>query len=392
MHQSRYTMHKRRIVVITGTRAEYGLLYGTMRELQRLPVDLHLIVTGAHLSPSHGMTVKQIEADGFPISAKVDIELQHDRPVDITRSMGIGLAGIGEALDKIKPDLTVILGDRYEMLAAAAACAMLNIPIAHICGGEITEGAIDDLLRHAITKLSYWHFAEAEAYAKRIVQLGEEPSRVFTVGAPGIDSIVKLPLLSRETLEKELGVALVSPVILFTYHPETLSTVSADEQIRCVIEALDSFPEATLLITGANADTGGQRINQEMQAFAQKRARTVFRLSFGSLLYLSAMREADVVVGNSSSAVIEAPVMGKATVNIGNRQTGRLRSPSIIDCDCNTQEIIKGIRLALSSEFQKSLKPSALFGIPGTVAPKIAELLATLPLPTSLRKPFYDLA
>jgi len=383
-------MSDRKIAVITGTRAEYGLLYWTLRELQERNANVQLVVTGAHLSPDHGMTVKQIEADGWPIAARVDMQLTSDKPVDLARSMGLAVSGIAEALDKLKPDIAVILGDRYEMLAAASAAAMLDIPIAHIHGGEVTEGAVDELIRHAITKLSYWHFPPYEKAEKRILQLGEEPSRVFMVGAPGIDNLVRLPLLTREALEKELGIPLAPPVILFTYHPETLSVMAVEEQVAIVESALSKFPDATLLITGANADTGGRIINAALQKFAKARARTLFRMSFGSLLYLSAMKHAHVVAGNSSSAMIETPVLGRATVNIGDRQAGRLRSPGVIDCRCEENEIVQSIRRALSDEFQQNIRPSSLFGEPGEVGKKIAELLCTLTIPPSLRKPFCD--
>jgi UDP-N-acetylglucosamine 2-epimerase (non-hydrolysing) len=381
----------RKIAVITGTRAEYGLLYWSMRELQTRDVELHLIVTGAHLSPDHGMTVKQIEADGLPIAARVDMQLTSDSLEDITRSMGIGLSGIAAALSQIKPEMAVILGDRYEMLAAASAASMLHIPIAHIHGGEVTEGAIDEFIRHAITKLSYWHFATAEPYARRIIQLGEEPARVFTVGAPGIDNLVRLPLLARAELEKELGIPLVSPVVLFTYHPETLSKEPVQAQVSTVIAALEKCPDMTLLMTGANSDTGGRAINEALKAFASRRPNALFRMSFGSLLYLSAMKHADVVAGNSSSGMIETPSLGRATVNIGDRQAGRLRTPAVIDCACNETAVVEALRQVLSPEFQQNIRPSPLFGLPGQVGVKIADLLASLSIPGSLRKPFHDL-
>ena len=380
----------RRIAIITGTRAEYGLLYWAMHELQSRGVDVQLIVTGAHLSSDHGMTVKQIEADGWKIADKVDMQLTSDLPVAIARSMGRAVSGIAEALDRIKPDIAVILGDRYEMLAAATAATIVHVPVAHLNGGEVTEGAMDDSIRHAITKLSYWHFPSTEVYAKRIIQLGEEPSRVFVVGSSGIDNMARLKLLSREELATKLDVPLDSPVILFTYHPETLSTISVEQQIATVIASLEKFPNATLLLTGANADAGGREINKALQSFATNRPRTLFRMSFGSLLYLSAMRVADVVVGNSSSGIIETPALGKPTVDIGARQAGRIKAPSVISCECTVDAIMASITKALSPEFQQSLTPSKLFGVPGKVSTRIAEHLATLEIPTSLRKPFHD--
>ena len=380
----------RKITVVTGTRAEYGLLYWIMRELQQRGAELQLIVTGAHLSPDHGMTVKQIEADGWDIAARVDMQLTSDAPQDLVRSMGLCISGMGEALARLKPDMAVILGDRYEMLAAASAAAMLHIPIAHLHGGEVTEGAIDESIRHAITKLSYWHFPPYVKASQRIIQMGEDPAHVFTLGSPGIDNIAKLPLFSRGDLEKELGIALTSPVILCVYHPETLGAITVEQQIAAIIGGLQSFPEATLIISGANADEGGRAINTALESFAARRERSVFRVSFGSLLYLSAMRASDVVAGNSSSGVIEVPVMGRATVNIGDRQKGRLRPPNIIDCACETNAITSAIKHALSPEFQQALKPIDWYGVPGEVSAAIAQKLLSLEIPAVLRKTFHE--
>jgi UDP-hydrolysing UDP-N-acetyl-D-glucosamine 2-epimerase len=381
-------MRKRRIAIVTGTRAEYGLLYWTMKELRSRGADLHIIVTGAHLSPRHGMTVKQIEEDGWDIAAKVDIGLADDTPIALTQYMAHALSGIATAFTDIRPDITVVLGDRYEILAAACASAMLHIPIAHIHGGEETEGALDNSWRHAITKMATWHFPPYELAKRRILQMGEAPERVFLSGAPGIDNIALLDLLSQESLAQDLKINLISPVILCTYHPEELSLLAPHKQINAVIAALEQFPDSTLLITGANADSGGQEINTLLQDFAKQRPGTVFRLSFGSRLYLSAMKHCDVVVGNSSSALLEAPVLGKATVNIGTRQAGRLRTPSVIDCSCETSSIVSAIRTALSAEFQHTLAPSTVFGVPGTVHKLIGKVLMEEPLPVSLQKRF----
>ena len=381
---------KRRIAFITGTRAEYGLLYWTMRELEERGADVQLIVTGAHLSADHGMTVKQIEADGWNIAARVDMQLTSDEPLAIARSMGRALSGIAEAVASIKPDMVVILGDRYEMAAAAEAVAVMQVPIAHIHGGEETEGALDNAWRHAITKLSYWHLPPYEKARQRIIQMGEVPQHVFNVGAPGIDNLVRLDLLNHAQLEDEFKITLSSPVILFTYHPEELSHISVEGQIATMMNALNAFPQATLLLTGANADKGGRIINDELQRFAKSRSQAVFRMSFGSRLYLSAMRIADVVVGNSSSAMIETASLGRATVNIGDRQAGRLKAPTVISCACDEKQIVASIRQALSPEFQRTLAPSTLYGTPGEVAEKIAQTLLSVSIPQTLRKPFYD--
>lgn len=383
---------KRKIAVITGTRAEYGLLYWTMRELQKHPhVTLQLIVTGAHLSHAHGYTVKQIEEDGFSIDARIDMHLGEDTALDITRSMGVCTEGVGKALANLAPDMVVILGDRYEMLAAASAALMLMIPIAHIHGGEVTQGAIDESIRHAITKMGYWHFATAAPYARRITQLGEDSTRVFVAGAPGIDNIARLPLLSRSDLADFIGLPLASPLLLCTFHPETLSALPVEAQIEEFIQALHHFPDATLIITGANADVGGKLINGMLQQFVEAHPNSVFHPSLGSLRYLSAMKHADVIVGNSSSGMIEAPALGRATVNIGDRQKGRIRTAAVIDCACDKDAITSSIEKALSPGFQKNVAASNVFGIPGQVGAFIADSLASLPIPERPNKPFYDL-
>lgn len=384
--------NKRKIAVITGTRAEYGLLYWTMKELQqRDNVTLQLIVTGAHLSHAHGYTVKQIEKDGFTIDARVDMQLGEDTALDITRSMGLCIEGVAKALADLAPDMVVILGDRYEMLAAASAALMLMIPIAHMHGGEVTQGAIDESIRHAITKMSYWHFATAEAYAQRILQLGEDKNRVFVSGAPGIDNIARLPLLSREDLEKTVGIPLVSPILLCTFHPETLSPQPVAEQIEQFTQALHAFPNATLIITGANADTGGKFINNSLQQFVHQHPNSVLHASLGSLNYLSAMKYADVIVGNSSSGMIEAPALGKVTVNIGDRQKGRIRTAGIIDCACDQKAIVAAIQKAIGGDFRNNIGISKAFGIPGSVAIFVADSLASLSIPARPNKAFHDL-
>lgn len=381
----------KKIAVFTGTRAEYGLLINTMRELHARGIDAQWIVTGAHLSKEHGYTVEHIEKDGFPIAAKVDMGHLSDDVLDLTKAMGQGLSGMAQALSDFNPDMSIILGDRYEMLVAATVTTMLQSPVAHIHGGEVTEGAMDESIRHAITKLSYWHFPIAEPYAKRIIQLGEHPERVFATGAPGIDNMPNLPLKNREELEKEFGLELKDPIILFTFHPETLCATPVQEQIDQVLAAMKEMPDATWLITGANADSGGVAINKALKEFADNHPRAHFRMSFGSLLYLSAMRIANVVAGNSSSAVIETPVMGRMTVNIGDRQAGRLRADTVIDCACEKEPIIAALKQALSPQAQQSTKPCTFFGTPGKVGSAIAEIISKLDVPATTRKSFHDL-
>jgi UDP-hydrolysing UDP-N-acetyl-D-glucosamine 2-epimerase len=384
-------MTPRRIAVVTGTRAEYGLLRPLLFALQqRTDCALQLIVTGAHLSPAHGMTLRDIEADGLPIHAKIDIGLSGDSPHDIAQATAHCLARMSDQFTTSRPDLVVVLGDRYEIFAAAAAATLLTIPVAHLHGGETTVGAIDESLRHAITKLSYWHFVSCDAYGKRVAQLGEAPERIFTYGAPGLDNMVQHPTSTRAELETTLAAPLGSPLLLLTYHPQTYAEASPLAQLDEALAALQQFPEVTLVISGANADAGGHAINQRLSEFAAQHPRSIFRLSYPSALYINLMRHCDLVIGNSSSGVIEAPALGKASVNIGDRQKGRLRAASVIDTSCERAAIATAIRHALSADFQKTLTPSGQFGTPGTISVRIAEQLATAPLPATPAKAFYD--
>ena len=305
-----------------------------MKEMQADPcIDLQLLVSGSHLAPEFGETWRQITADGFAIDAQVDMCLSSDEPVAVAKSMALGLAGFAEALDRLKPDLLVVLGDRYEALAAAEAAMLLRVPIAHIHGGEATEGAIDDSIRHAITKMAHLHFAAAELYRERILQLGEAPERVFTVGAPGLDHIDNTKLIDRRELERELGFQFGDRNLLVTYHPATLDPASPAAAVRRLLDALDRMPEVRVIMTKSNADVGGRAINAAIDDYASQRPGRVLAVSsLGQQRYLSVMAQVDAVVGNSSSGIIEAPAMGKPTVNIGPRQQGRVRAPSVIDC------------------------------------------------------------
>lgn len=371
------------IAIITGTRAEYGLLTGISRELREQGATVQLIVTGAHLSAAHGMTVNHIEE---PIAARVDMHLQSDTPLALATATGRATSGLAEALSTLNPDLVVILGDRYEMLAAATAAFLLHIPIAHIHGGEVTEGAQDESIRHAITKLSYWHFPSTESHAARIRQLGEAPARIFPLGAPGIDALAHTPI-PRAQLEKELAIPFKSPTALLTYHPETLSAEPVESQIASVISAMQQRPNTTWIITGANADVGGLAINTALQAFAEKTPNAVFHMSLGLQRYASTLREVDVVIGNSSSALIEAPVIGTPAVNIGDRQKGRTRAENVIDCPCDPASITAALDRAL----RQPRTPSTLFGTPGEVSPAIAKALLSLEIPPSGQKHFHNI-
>lgn len=381
----------RTICVVTGTRAEYGLLQLLMREIAADPdLRLQVIATGMHLSPEFGLTEREIQADGFAIDARVEMLLSSDSAVGTAKSMGLGTIGCADALDRLKPDLVVLLGDRFEILAAAQAAAVARIPIAHIHGGETTEGAYDECFRHAITKMAQWHFVAAEAYRKRVVQLGEDPQRVFNFGAPALDLLERIEWMNRGELEASLGIALKQPLFLVTYHPVTLGGLSPLVAFDELLAALDAIPAATLIFTYPNADTGGRalikRLNEWLTANEQ-RARAF--TSLGQRRYSSMMRHCDVIVGNSSSALIEGPALKTATVNVGDRQAGRLKATSIIDAAESKDAILQALHKALSPEFRAGLPATeSLYGSAGA-SRRIKDTLKAVDLFT--RKSFFDI-
>lgn len=383
----------RKIAVVTGTRAEYGLLFWLMKEIQADPgLELQLIVTGAHLSPEFGSTWKAIEEDGFRIDAKVEMLLSSDSPVAIAKSVGLGTIGFADALDCLRPDILVVLGDRFEILSAVTAATMLRIPVAHLHGGESTEGVVDEAIRHAVTKMAHLHFTAAEPYRKRVVRMGESPDRVFFVGAPGLEYLHRLPPVSRSELESELDFPLDSPLLLITYHPVTLEG-SPENPFAELLHALDRFPEARLVFTMPNADAGGRRLIRMIEEFVAARSeRAKAFVSLGQRRYLSLMRLCDAVVGNSSSGLTEAPACGKPTVNLGNRQKGRLKADSVIDCAEERGSIADAIALALDPAFtEKARHTVSLYGS-GDAAKRIAEVLKSCDLSDILKKQFYDLS
>jgi GDP/UDP-N,N'-diacetylbacillosamine 2-epimerase (hydrolysing) len=344
----------KKICVFTGSRAEYGLLKSLMQQIDQDPcLHLQTLVGGMHLSPEFGLTFREIEQDGFAIDEKVELLLSSDSPIGICKSTGLGLIGFGEALERLSPDLLVVLGDRFETWAVCAAALFIRIPIAHLHGGEKTEGAADEAIRHGITKMSHLHFVTTEDYRRRVIQLGEQPERVFNVGAPGVESINKLTLLDRSALEAEIGFNLGPQNALVTFHPVTLETATAESQFGQLLAALADLPELHLIFTRANADTDGRIINQMIDDFVAKRSDSaaVFS-SLGQLRYLSAMKQVDVVLGNSSSGIIEAPSFGVPTVNIGARQHGRVRAASVIDCMPEKLAIREALDKALSKTFK----------------------------------------
>jgi UDP-hydrolysing UDP-N-acetyl-D-glucosamine 2-epimerase len=382
---------KRKICIVTGTRAEYGLLYWLMKEIGADPdLQLQLIATGMHLSPEFGLTYQQIEADGFTIDAKVEMLLSSDSPVGIAKSLGLGVIGFADVLDRLKPDILMALGDRFEILAAAQAALVARIPIAHIHGGETTEGAFDESIRHAITKMAQWHFVGAESYRKRVIQLGETSDRVFNFGAPGLDHLQRIEWMDSPSLEKSLEIKLDPPVFLVTYHPATLSQREPNAAMNELLSALDEFSQATIILTYPNADTGGRPLIEQLdQWVTTNKHRAKAFVSLGQKRYLSLMREADVIIGNSSSGLTEAPALKKATVNIGDRQKGRLKASSVLDAEENKIAIVVAINKALSADFRADLSATeSLYGS-GDVSHQIKNKLKTVALQT--QKAFFDI-
>lgn len=390
------TAAQRRIAVVTGSRAEYGILHRLIGLLHRDPaIKLQLIVTGTHLSARHGMTLREIEADGFPIAAKVDMELGADDAAGLAEAMGRGLGGFGRAFEALKPDIVVVLGDRYEILAAAEAAMLARLPIAHIHGGEASEGQIDEAIRHALTKMAHYHFVAAEPYRRRVIQMGEDPSRVFNVGAPGLDPLTEEPAEDAADLQDILAGLGVpgagGPLFLVTYHPVTLAGEAGEAAVQ-LLAALDAFPEARIIFTGTNADTAGEEIARLIEAYAVRHApRTVCVQSLGRRRYGTVLRAADAVIGNSSSGIIEAPAVGTPTVNIGPRQQGRLRAPCVIDCEAEAGAIAAAIREALSEDMQVRAKRCETPYGRGGASQRIYEKLRDLPLENVLMKRFYEL-
>lgn len=385
-------MSTRSICVVTGTRAEYGLLSGLMKEIAAdSELLLQVVATGMHLSPEFGLTYKLIEQDGFRVDAKVEMLLSSDSPTGIAKSMGLGVIGFADAFERLQPDVVVVLGDRFEILAAVQAALVARIPVAHIHGGETTEGAVDESIRHAITKMSHLHFTAAEPYRRRVLQLGEQPERVWNTGAPGLDAIAMLQLPSRAELEEWTGLLLRSPFLLVTYHPATLGEQGPEKAVQALFDALEHFSDATVVFTGANADASGRVINAMVTEFVQEHSKRMRAFTtMGQLRYLGAMKCADAVVGNSSSGIIEAPFLKTPTVNIGDRQRGRLQASSIINCREESGEIVAAIQRALSSEFRSALSSVVSLYGSGTASATMKELLKSAPLSGLVVKRFND--
>ena len=384
---------KRKICVVTGTRAEYGLLSGLMKEIQGdADLELQIIATGAHLSPEFGLTYREIEEDGFTINRKIEILLSADTPVAVSKSTGLAVIGFAEAYEALRPDIVVLLGDRFETLAAATAAAIARIPVAHIHGGEATEGAIDEAFRHAITKMSHFHFTAAEAYRRRVIQLGESPERVFVVGALGIDNIRRLKLLDRKAFEASIDFPLGERNLMVTFHPVTLEQSTAGNQFQQLLDVLEELKDTKVIFTKPNADTDGRIIMGMIDDYVARHSdRAVAFDSLGRLRYLSALQFVDAVVGNSSSGILEAPSFRIGTINIGDRQRGRIRAESVIDSEPTADAIRGAIARLYSDAFQALLKGVENPFDKGGAAEAIHRILKGVSLDNVLKKRFFDI-
>lgn len=376
-----------KVAVFTGTRAEYGLLYWLLKDIKADPdFELQILASAMHLSPEFGLTYKQIEEDGFEITEKVEMLLSSNTSVGTAKSIGLGVIGFVDALDRMQPNLIIILGDRFEALAVAQAAMILRIPIVHIHGGEITEGAYDDAIRHAITKLSLLHFTSTEEHKNRVIQLGEHPSRVFDVGAVGLDHLQRSKLMSLQELSSSLNFKLDKPYLLVTYHPVTLASEPARESFNNLLKALDEYEEFQVILTYPNADDGGREIIPLLEEYARNDSKRVLAIpSLGQLRYLSAVKYASAVVGNSSSGIIEVPSFKIPTVNIGERQRGRLAANSVFDCNTTVDGISVALKEALDTDLSQVINPYGK----GNASESILEEIKSADLNSI--KVFYDL-
>jgi UDP-N-acetylglucosamine 2-epimerase (non-hydrolysing)/GDP/UDP-N,N'-diacetylbacillosamine 2-epimerase (hydrolysing) len=377
-----------KICAVTGSRADWGLLSPPLALLRAdKAFALDLVVTGQHLVPAEGNTAQEIEREGFAISARVDMLLASDTPVAVAKSMGLAVAGFADAFARLAPDLVFVLGDRYEILAAVEAAVVARLPVAHLCGGDITEGAMDDAIRHAITKLSHLHFVTNEAAAQRLRQLGEDPDRVHCVGSPGLDRIRQTKLLDRAAFFQRIGLAPRAANLLVTFHPETLNTDTLGQCLEMLVALHELGPESGLIFTGSNADPGGRGVDRLVGEFVATHDNACAHASLGAELYFSALRHARAVVGNSSSGLYEAPSFKIPTVNIGDRQRGRLRAASVIDCAAERRAIEAAIRRALTLDCTGVVNP---YG-DGHASERIVAVLRSLGDPRQLvRKRFVD--
>ncbi len=389
-------MNKRKIAVVTGTRADYGLLYWLLKEIKKdKDLDLQLIVTGMHLSPEFGLTYKEIEKDGFEIDDKVEILLSSDSEVGTTKAVGLGCIGFSESFNNLNLDMVAVLGDRFEILSASIAAVIARIPLIHLHGGEITQGLIDEPIRHSITKMATYHFPATERYKKRIIQLGENPKRIFNYGMSGLDNIYKFDLLTKKELEEALKFKFNKKSAIVTYHPVTLENNTVEKQIDNLLQAIYKSNINTIF-TKSNADNGGRLINKKIKGFVKKHPKDyIFIDNLGQLRYLSVLKHVDLMIGNSSSGLTEAPSFKLPVVNIGYRQKGRVKADNVIDCNYEIEDIYKGIEKAISKDFSNHIKnmnnPYDKFG-DGRTSFRIKEKLKNIKLNESvIKKDFYDI-
>lgn len=383
----------RKICVITGSRAEYGLLSGLMEAIHEdAELQLQVIATNMHLSPEFGLTYREIEKDGFTIDKKVEMLLSSDTPNATAKSVGLGTIGFADAYEDLKPDMIVVLGDRYEILSGVSTALFYKIPVAHLHGGEITEGAYDDCIRHAITKMSHLHFTSTEEYRKRVIQLGEQPERVFNVGAIGIENIKKIPLMSKSELEESIGFKIGEKCLLVTYHPVTLEYSTAEKQSQNLLTTLDKYKDYRIIFTMPNSDTNGRIIMKEIEQYVEKnKERTVAFKSLGLKRYLSALQYVSAVVGNSSSGIIEVPSFGIPTLNIGNRQKGRISADSVVHCEATVDEIHQGLQITLSElQMQISKKCINPYEKKDTTN-NVLRIIKDYPIDSLIQKSFYNI-
>ncbi len=384
----------KKIAVVTATRAEYGILKNVIDKIDKSDkLDLCLMVTGTHLIQDYGMTVEEIEQDGYPIAEKIDILLSSNTAVSVSKTMGMAMILFAEAFERQRPDLLVVLGDRYELLAVCSAAMNAGIPIAHISGGETTQGAIDESVRHCITKMSYLHFPACEEYRKRIIQLGEDPERVFNFGDVGVEMIRTLPRMKKTELEKSIEFTLDSPYMSVTFHPATLEKDSAKKQMQEVLTALDEFPHMKFVLTKANADAGGRDINEMIDAYVKEHENCIAFTSLGIKRYLSLLQYADGILGNSSSGIVEAPSFGIPTINIGNRQKGRLQADSILNCEPIKEQIVEQIKKSQTPDFRHQAANTKNPYGDGNTSEQIVQTLIEYLYQNkiSLQKKFYDI-
>lgn len=385
-------MSRRKICVVTGTRAEYGLLYWLMKEIEEdKDLELQLIVTGMHLSPEFGLTYKTIEKD-FKIDKKIEMLLSSDTSIGISKSMGLAQISFAEAYEELQPDMLVVLGDRYEIFSAVSAAMIARIPIAHLHGGETTEGAFDESIRHSITKMSHIHFTGTDEYENRVIQLGEQPDRVFNVGGLGIENIKRLKLLSKEEFEKSIDFKLNKKNILVTFHPVTLEKATASAQFQELLNAIDRLKDTNIIFTKANSDTDGRVINSMIDDYVSRNSdKSVGFTSLGQLRYLSALQYVDAMVGNSSSGLAEAPSFQIGTINIGDRQKGRIMADSVLNCKSDKESISNAFEELYADKFKETLKLSVNPYGDGCASLKIIEELKKIDLKNIIKKSFFDI-